>query len=183
MKTKIFLITLLINLFFFINISAGQSDKFDSLDGHRGYWLGLGIGGNYFGVTQSGNVTYALNENIFMIRYTKSNEFQFNVDGVYDKPEKNMKELAFMYGKYLKSNNTILSLAAGLSYLKGTNRGANIQYHEFETENISTFGIPIQLDFMLGFTNNVGIGIQLYGNINKDKSFTGVVFKINIGLF
>ncbi len=183
MKTKLFLLTLLLNICLYVNISAGQFDKFDSLDGHRGYWLGLGIGGNYFGLTKSGNLTYAINENIFMLRYTKSSELRFNVDGIYDEPEKKISEFALMYGRYLKSNNTILSLALGLSYLNGINRGKNIEFHDFETINISTFGLPIELDFMLGFSKNIGIGIQLYSNINKDKSFTGVIFKINIGLF
>ncbi len=162
---------------------AGQFEDFDNLDGHTGYWVGLGLGSNYFGVTISGNLNLALNENIFSVRYSKSDEFRFNVEGHYDEPAKRLNEFALLYGRYLKKDNSILSFSMGICYLNGINRGKNILFKEFEKLNISTLGLPLEMEFLLGFSNNIGASVFLYGNLNKEKIFGGVVFKLNIGSF
>ena len=164
-------------------IFAGQFEDFDNLDGHRGYWIGFGLGGNYFGPSVSGNFNLAINENIFSVRYTKSDEFQFNVEGHYDEPAKKLKEFALLYGRYLKKNNFVLTFSAGISYLNGVNRGRNIQFKEFEKVNISTFGVPLEMEMLFGFSKNIGISLFFYSNLNKDKIFGGVVFKLNAGSF
>ena len=174
---------IIVNVWFTGNLLAGQFGDFKNLDGHRGYWIGLGIGGNYFGITGSGNLSIALDDNIFSFRYSKSDEFQFNVEGHNDEPAIRMKEVAVLYGKYLKKNNSALIFSVGISYLKGINRGKNIEFKEYEKINISTLGIPLEFEFMLGFTQNIGMGLQGYYNLNKDKMFGGVIFKLNIGLF
>jgi len=165
------------------NLLAGQFEDFDDLDGHIGYWIGLGIGGNYFGVTKSVNLSIAIDDNIFSIRYSKSDEFQFNVEGHYDEPRIGLKEFAILYGKCLKKSIVALTFSTGISYLNGTNRGKNIEPKEYEKINISTLGMPLEFEFIIGFAQNVGIGLQGYYNLNKDKMFGGLIFKLNVGLF
>jgi hypothetical protein len=162
---------------------AGQFEDFDNLDGHRGFWIGIGLGGNYFGIAKSGKLNLALNESIFSLRYTKSDEFQFNVDGNYDEPAKKLNEFALLYGRYLKKDNFVLTFSTGICYLNGVNRGKNIMFKEFEKVNISTVGLPLEMEFLIGFSNNIGISVSFYGNLNKDKIFSGAVFKLNIGSF
>ncbi len=73
------ILIIILYLSFTGNLLAGQFEDFDCLDGHRGYWIGLGIGGDYFGITKTGNLSVAVDDNIFSFRYSRSNEFQFNV--------------------------------------------------------------------------------------------------------
>ena len=173
----------ILNLCFIGNSLAGQFEDFDNLDGHRGYWIGIGFGGNYFGITKSGNLSIAIDDNLFSIRYSKSNELRFSVEGDYYEPAIGIKEFAFLYGKYAKDNNILLTLSAGISYLKGVNRGKNIVFNEYEKLNISTIGIPLEFEFMIGFSQNIGISLLVYYNLNKDKMFGGLTFKLNVGLF
>jgi len=178
------LILILILLFSTVEKSfPGQFEDFDNLDSHTGYWIGFGFGSNYFGITISGNLNLALNENIFSVRYAKSDEFRFNVEGHYDEPARGLKEFVLLYGRYLKKDNFVLRLSTGISFLSGINRGRNIEYQEFERISISTLGLPLEGEFIIGFSKNIGISLLCYGNLNKDKTFGGVVFKLNAGLF
>jgi hypothetical protein len=167
----------------FPSSSVGQTADFDDLDGHSGFWVGFGLGGNYFGVTKSMNVTFAREQHLFIVRYAKSDEVQFNVEGQYDKPTMGIKEFALMYGRYFKKDNFALTFSAGLSYLQGVYRGSNIQFRDYKALHISTIGIPLGFEFMVGLSDNVGIGVHCTGNLNTEKIFGGVNAKINVGLF
>ena len=177
------LLFIILNIGFSENLLAQQFKDFDNLDGNRSYWIGVGIGGNYFGITKSGNLSIAIDDNIFSFRYSKSDEFQFNVDGNYDEPAIGMKEFVVLYGKYLKKSNIALTFSTGISYLKGTNRGKNIEFNEYKKINISTLGLPLEFEFMIGFTQKIGIGLHGYYNLNKDNMFGGITFNLNVGLF
>ena len=162
---------------------GGETERFDNLDGHNGYWIGAGIGTNYFGVTKSVNISIALEQHIFSFRYAKSDEFQFNVEGIYDEPTLGMKEFSLLYGRYFKKDNFALTFSFGISYVHGINRGSHIEFRSFETHRISTMGVPLGFEFMIGLSENIGIALHCTGNLNTDKIFGGASAKINVGLF
>lgn len=156
----------------------------DSAESEYNYWLGLGIGGNYFGPHLCANLSFTIDEHLFTIKYGKSNEFHFaGVENNYDDPQLEIREYGFLYGRFHRENILLLSLSAGISYIKGINRGKNIQYHDFEKINISTVGIPFEAEAMFEITNYAGIGLLFYGNINKDKIYKGIMFRIKAGWF
>ncbi len=172
-------------LFIFLSniVSANNIKWEDSSDNRNGYWLGLGIGSGYFGPNLCANISFTISQNLFTIKYSKSNEFRFGVDNDFDEPALSMKEFGILYGRFHRESILLLSASIGISYLNGINRGRNIQYHDFEKINISTIGFPFEAEVMFEFTNYTGIGILFYGNINKERIFTGGMVRIKIGWF
>ena len=162
---------------------ADQQNDFDDLEGHSAFWVGLGLGNNQFGVVKSINLTLAREEHLFTVRYAKTDEWQFNVDGDYDNPARKMKEFAFLYGRYFKKGNFALTLSAGLAYLQGVDRGKNLQFRDYRAMHISTIGIPIGGEFMMNLSQSAGIAIQFGANMNREKMLSGVILKINVGSF
>jgi len=157
--------------------------KYDSTNEDKSnYWIGLGIGGNYFGPTICGNISYTINQNIITIKYANSEEFQFGVDNTnFEKPSIWLKEFGLLYGRSFRKDILLLSVSAGISYVSGINRGQNIQDHYYEKINISTIGIPIEAEAMFEFSDYVGAGFLFFANLNKEKNFNGVMLRIKIG--
>ena len=150
----------------------------------NGYWVGLGVGGNYFGPTFCTNLSFTINQNLFSIKYSKSDEFNLSFSGYdFEEPYLTLKEFGVLYGRIYRKSFILLSALAGISYLKGINRGRNIQYNDYETINISTLGFAFEAEVMFEFTNFIGLGILYYGNINKKKTFTGGMLRLKFGWF
>ena len=155
----------------------------DSLNNRNCYWIGLGLGGNYFGPNLSVIISYNNNHDLYSFKFSKSDEFNLGVENNFDNPYLTMKEYSFLYGKTLREKIILLGLSAGLSYLNGVNRGKQIENKEYEKVKINTVGIPFEAELMLEFSNIIGAGFIFYGNINKDKVITGVMFRIKFGSF
>jgi hypothetical protein len=146
------------------------------------YWVGFGIGGNYFGPTICANLSYTINQNLITIKYASSEEFQFGVDNTnLDKPSIWLKEFGFLYGRCFRKDILLLSVSAGISYTNGIIRGQNIQDHYYEKRNISTFGFPIEAEAMFEVSDYVGVGLLFFVNLNKEKNFNGGMLRIKVG--
>jgi hypothetical protein len=176
-------ITVILFIFLSSFLSANNIKWEDSSEKRNSYWLGLGIGNSYFGPNLCANISFTINQNLLTIKYSKSDEFRFNVEGHYDDPALTMKEIGILYGRFYRESILLLSASIGVSYLNGVNRGRNIQYNDFEKINISTIGFPFEVETMFEFTDYAGIGIIFYGNINKEKIFTGGMLRIKLGWF
>ena len=178
-------IKITVNLFILLSsfLSANNIKWEDSSVKRNSYWLGLGIGNSYFGPNICANVSFTINQNLITIKYSKSDEFRFGVENNFDEPVLSMQEFGILYGRFHRENILLLSASLGISYLNGINRGRNIQYNDFEKINISTIGFPFEAEAMFELTDYTGIGILFFGNINKEKIFTGGMLRIKIGWF
>jgi hypothetical protein len=178
-------IKFLVILFIFLSsfLSANNVKWEDPSEKKHSYWLGLGIGNCYFGPNICANVSFTINQNLFTIKYSKSDELRFGVENNFDEPALSMKEFGILYGRFHRENILLLSASVGISYLNGINRGRNIQYNDYEEIKISTIGFPFEVEAMFELTNYTGIGILFYGNINKEKLYTGGMLRIKIGWF
>ena len=182
MRYKFLMTTLLASVIFTYSGLAEDKSQKDDVQTSEG-WLSAGIGGSHFGPCFYGSFTYRYNNNLFTIRYFKSDEFVFNVDGVYDKPFLTCKEIGVLYGIPIIKTNGLLSLLAGLGYVSGTDRGRKIDdYHQFESINISTLGIPFEAKLQIKIVGPVGLCGTWFGNINSTKSYTGFILGITIGV-
>jgi hypothetical protein len=172
-------------LFIFLSsfLSANNIKWEDSSEKRNSYWLGLGIGNSYFGPNICANISFTINQNLFTVKYSKSDEFRFGVENNFDEPALLMKEFGILYGRFHRENILLLSMSVGISYLEGINRGKNIQHKDYEKINISTIGFPIEAEAMFEITDYTVIGILFFGNINKEKIFTGGMLRIKIGWF
>ena len=181
---KYYIIALVLVAFFLFTYSGLAEDKSQKDDAQTsGGWLSAGIGGSHFGPCFYGSITYRYNNNLFTLRYFKADEFNFNVEGIYDEPTLSCKEIGFLYGMSYIKTNALLSFSTGIGYVDGTDRGSKINdYHQYEPINISTLGIPFEVKFQIKVIGPVGIGGAWFGNINSTKSYTGFILGISIGV-
>lgn len=177
LKSVLLVIFLFLN-FLHINSLIGQDSTQTS-----GFFIGVGIGTNYYGPTLCGNISYINNHHLFTIKYSKSDELRMGVENNFDEPTLYMSEIGILYGRYHKEKSLILKISAGISYLNGINRGSNIQENEYENINISTIGIPFETGVIIEFTDYFGIELLFYGNFNNEKTYTGGMFRLTIGRF
>jgi hypothetical protein len=181
---KYYIITIVLGaslLFTYSGLAEEKSQKDDVQT--SGGWLSAGIGGSHFGPCFYGSITYRYNNNLFTVRYFKADELNFNVEGIYDEPTLSCKEIGFLYGMSYIKTNALLSFSAGIGYVSGTDRGNKINdYHQFESINISTLGVPFEAKFQIKILGPIGIGVAWFGNINSTKSYTGFIVGISIGV-
>jgi hypothetical protein len=155
----------------------------DSLNNRNCYWVGFGLGGNHFGPSFSVILSYNNNHDLYSLKFSRSSELNFGVENKFDNPSLQLSEYSFLYGKTLRQSVVLLSFSAGLSYLDGVSRGKQVQDKEFEKIKINTIGIPFETELMLEFSKYAGIGLTFNGNLNKEKSYVGGMFRIKVGLF
>jgi len=166
----------------FVTALQAQDDTKNTDVHQTAYWITLGVGSSHFGPCLYFSLSYAHKNNIFTVRYLKADEFRFNVEGHYDQPGLTLKELGILYGRSYRKSALVLSLSAGIGYVKGVDRGDHIQYKDYERVDISTFGVPFEATFRfeLGI---VGIGGSWYGNVNPERINSGGIVQLSIGVF
>jgi photosystem II stability/assembly factor-like uncharacterized protein len=144
-------------------------------------WISFGLGSSYFGPALYINLSYLYNNNVFTMRYLKADEFRFNIEGHHDEPALSCSEFGILYGRSFIKDNLVLSLSAGVGYIKGIDRGDQIESKKYKRIDISTIGMPFEASFRFEF-GFFGVGGSWYGNLNSKKSFSGGLFEISIGI-
>jgi hypothetical protein len=170
----------------YLFLSAAASEAQDNTavtSGYReAYWATFGIGSSRFGPCIFFSLSYGNKSNLFTLRYLTADEFKFNIEGHYDEPAQRLREVGFLYGRPYRKQALVLSLSAGLGYVKAVDRGKMISFNDYERVDISTLCLPFEATcrFEVGF---IGIGGCWYGNINPKRSNSGAVFQLSLGIF
>jgi hypothetical protein len=145
------------------------------------YWLGLGIGKSQFpsGMMALG-YEFINKPTLVTARYTFNGEiFSDNVPGIM------VSEFGLLYG--LKSGK--FRFSTGLSGVWGINRGKYFGSYPdpliygtqiYEKIRYATIGLPAEIRFITS-TNDVGIGVTGFGNLNAKRSFVGLNLSVYIG--
>ena len=105
-------------------------------------------------------------------------------------------EMSILYGKVLTEGKIIknkdgayisgfVSASAGISAIKGINKGKLLDVHDseysvYEELKFKGIGIPLDMQFFLA-TPYFGYGVILFANINTNHSFYGFLIGIQIG--
>lgn len=147
------------------------------------YWLTAGIGKTYFGLTYGLKFSYAFSANVITLRYLSASELVFNVDGRYNEPKLEMREVALLFGKSIKDDVLVISLHAGIGYINAVDRKTIIFEEKYERINISKVGIALEANIRMELTSNLGLGISCFGNINNTKTYLGGMIEIHFGDF
>jgi hypothetical protein len=140
----------------------------------------MGIGKCYFGPAINIDLTYACNDKLFIFRIIRADEFKFGSEAVYDSPDIYIREYGLLYGWQIRQNALSISLAGGIGYLNGVDRGKLIGGKIHEQINISTISLPIEARLQLDVSKYFGFGCACFANVNKDKSFIGGLINIHL---
>lgn len=91
-----------------------------------------------------------------------------------------------MYGFVTKPSKVVFSGTAGIALTGGRVKGDYIPNDgwfggNYEGDPFVTVGIPAQIDAYLRLSRSFGLGLSLYGNLNKNIPVAGVMLGLQIG--
>ncbi|UCF70522.1 MAG: hypothetical protein JSW49_10045 [candidate division WOR-3 bacterium] len=154
--------------------SIGYAQETPQKSSPRFHWLNIGIGTRPYDLTLGISYSIQFNQIIVGARSIYSTEVYIDLlnFGYYQSPPEthNLYDYGVLIGYSTRKPQSkwAISIAAGIS---GT--GSDL-YN-------TTFGVPIEAQFLLNLRANVGIGLYLFANLNKEKNFSGVIFCLQVG--
>jgi len=102
-------------------------------------------------------------------------------------PKKSVWELGVLYGLNSEAAHGSASVAAGISFVGGVDRGAYLGSGEgwfssgnYEKKTFFTVGIPIETRLFLKPIPGLGIGLLGFADINNRKTVYGLQFCIRL---
>lgn len=163
---------------------------------NKRYWIDLGVGGYVSNESTEGfslnmGCSFYHDSSLYKIRVLLSEEFK--LFGPH--PNESSYELGLM--KSITFGNKYLQVvfSGGLGLFGGVKRG-DLLYTEpsqgwftigdrrhFEADNFIVPSIPIEADFTLKASNNIGVGLTLFGDINYKRPQIGGSVKFSFGRF
>jgi hypothetical protein len=127
-------------------------------------WAGAGAGLGMNGVSGSLSFSHLRNTRLLSLRLA-------GWSGIIGSPP-SLSEIGFMYGVGSKKEFSFRSVSLGLGYIWGTG---------YNSEDISTIGIPVEAQFFLIPVSFCGMGFTLLSNINLKAPTFGIVLCLRIG--
>ena len=153
-------------------------------------WINAGVGVCSFGLSSGANFSHQSGKKLITVRATYNQEL--TIFG--PTPSEEAWDVGVMYGGIAKSKYGFASISAGLGLVGGVKRGSylgsNFQgryawfaiiTEQYKENNFLTLGIPAEIQAFWTPFSKVGIGFTLYGNLNLEKSFAGLLISIQIG--
>lgn len=192
-----------ITLLFVLLAFEASSGQVDNKSPELKYWAQGGMGVSAIKFTNSdvalswaGGVTFDYNSNLFSLKYHNESELS-----LFNDPSEIFWSAELLYGRRVDfvmnqwtlfwgvtDINYSFTYSLGVGLVGGSRRKDLISRDLFDnrytSEKISTtIGIPIDIELTRKFTDNIGLGLGLYSNINREKMFYGARFNISIGVF
>jgi len=149
------------------------------------YWFNGGIGSSSAGLSAGISFSHLNGKHLLTVRLTYNEEFVI----FGPSPAENAWDFGCMYGRVTKSKYGFASIAAGLGLVGGVRRGRYLGYDVngwfgtswYAEDDFFTLGIPAELQAFWTPFSKLGIGVTLYGNLNPEKPFAGLLVSIQIG--
>jgi hypothetical protein len=147
------------------------------------FWLCAGLGSNSisndYNLASIG-VTYRNTKSLFSIRCTG------NLGSGYEiSPKESFLDLGVLYGRIKKGHWMNVSFYTGVSYVKGVYRGEYLggAGHTIRYNGVpyNTVGIPLECQFNFTPFFFLGIGVNVFANLNPSKSYTGFLICVQLG--
>ncbi|HPN38137.1 MAG TPA: hypothetical protein PL041_07010 [Melioribacteraceae bacterium] len=170
-----------------INLTVFAQD--DSTDFR--YWINTGIGVNSSSTAAFGaNYNFSLGELYSQVGYQSIYRYigEYNYD--YSYMEFPLKAVNIGIGDVVIGEYYFVSFMIGPAYVWGTKKELtsrlNIFNHNIAEEvDFSTVGLVFNTQFIFTFIKEMGIGVELYGNINSERSLAEIklTFHLNNGKF
>lgn len=140
-----------------------------------------GLGGGSRGLARFASLTFIRGSTVFSVR--ASMMYEFSIFG--PSPSESASDVGLLFGRALRKGRVASYAAAGIGYVHTVRRGRLISDPPFfgrEHERIETrtIGIPVDLRLTVN-AKGVGIGLSLFGNVNREDSFAGAALTLQLG--
>ena len=154
-------------------------------DSPKFFWAHSGGGLGSYALAFSGGVTYQSGDHLIAFNFNGTTEF--NILG--PSPTEETFDYAFLYGRALVTHRVSFGVFAGISYVSSVVRGEKlagsatpfIQIDKYERLESHAIGFPIRAQYVSVISPVFGIGLAAFGDLNRAKSFGGVVLSLNFG--
>jgi len=167
-----------------------KPDSQNKINNSAHNWINAGIGVCSFGLSSGASFSHQFGKKQITVRATCNAEF--NLFG--PTPNEEAWDVGVMYGRSAKSSYGVVSISAGLGLVGGVKRGSYLRSNfqsgygwftivrdEYEKNEFLTIGIPAEIQAYWTPFSKLGIGLTLYGNLNPEKPFAGLLVSIQIG--
>jgi hypothetical protein len=159
-----------------------------SNDNNNKLWGALGIGAYHVssseGFAFNIGVDNLKNKNLWKLRLIC--DFEFNLFG--PEPQEQYYDIGLLCGKFTNTEIIRLSISGGLGVLGGVKRGAFLYSKPglfaadvFEKKFVFSPSIPVEIEFNVFPTENFGIGITGFANLNFENALVGFIIKLEFG--
>ena len=143
-------------------------------------WVNVSVGGGTNGLAGSVGYSAQFNNGLLRTRFLYTEEF--NILSFSHQ----LWDVGVMYGFVTKPSKVVFSGTAGIALTGGRVKGDYIPNDgwfggNYEGDPFVTVGIPAQIDAYLRLSRSFGLGLSLYGNLNKNIPVAGVMLGLQIG--
>ena len=153
--------------------STNQSKQF--------FWASFGVGGGSLGLAGDFRLSYQNSDHRFSFR--TSGTFEFIILG--PSPVEEVTDYALLYGRSFDDDHITGAISAGIGIVRSVRRGKFIAHHflvdEYERNVNTTIGLPIEVSFIGVIFPVFGVGIEAFGDVNKARTFGGILLTIHFG--
>ncbi len=147
-------------------------------------WINLGMGTSLeYPLAFTIGLNYQLKKYLVSARFLITDE----LDLQNQSSSESIWDVGLLLGRFYKSDHILASLSAGLSLVGGMKRGSFISNDEtwggyYELKHRAILGIPLESHLIYLLSQNAGIGITAFGNLNLDKPFFGALISLQLGI-
>lgn len=156
-----------------------------------GYWATVGFGGGaqlgpvLGGMSWGGSLNLRIRHYLIQLRYVHALQVEDQEAGPL--PSEHAWELAPLFGLGLRGRWGWISGAFGIGLAGGVRRGDFIEADEqtgrelYERDGFYTVGFPLDLQLFATPYACLGIGIEVFANLNLERSFFGALLAVQLG--
>jgi len=169
---------------FYDDVKVLNETTYEPPEDHNLIVGSFGLGYTFAGPTFGLGFTYETRNQILMFRYLKGDEIQFSIFGP-DRlaPNKQLREIALLYGLNFPQRKGIVYLAGGIGYIDVVKRGDLISGNQYEAVEMSSFGFALDAGTRMQLGQYWGIGVSIFSNINSKNSIIGFLVNLQLGKF
>lgn len=171
-------IVMIFGLFFILFLIKTGTAQSTAPMNHSRYWISGGLGISSLGsLAGSVNGCVQYNRALFIAHATANSQGTFD-DEFFD--------IGLLMGVASKSRKGHVSVAVGVSLVTGSrSEGLYINFFGNEEKGrqdiTPTFGIPLEVQLYRNLGRFLGLGFDIYANINSEQAFSGITLNLWIG--
>jgi hypothetical protein len=158
--------------------SQPQTDSMSSSPSMGWVTLGVGLSGNrdFFGLTANLSASYFSALGLLRLRLVNATGFPGEETPTrLQSHTSRLLELSGMYGLSHRTSFLLLSVSSGIGMVRMREYTPNGQ------KVSTTLGIPLEGEVLITPLPTVGVGMNVFGNLNGKSSYWGVLSCISLG--
>lgn len=161
-------------------VCAQNTVKSDSSE----FWFNFGVGPSMSELAAGGSFSHSTSakNRMITIRFINNEELS-----LFSSPSENTWDFGVLYGIYKKGDAGLISISAGAAIVGGIRKGELIGgswfSSEYESENFATLGLPVNAQLFLKPFPAIGLGLNVFANLNMEEPFAGALLCLQAGHF